>query len=263
MKKFNLVYVMGLSTILFHAQMHTVDTVITFFIKNDQTQDTESIDQNVTEVVSGKLTQPSYIMKHNSNPVSSELDGVRGIPAVYLGYLATSNKNGQVSFPRKQQSDTIHLLITPKIQPIFMLHPTLIHHWQIDSSQPVEMYEINRKKDKKLNTYYFDTINIKQAIQTKTFDDAKSETYKSILAGKQAIPLNTVTIFSDPTSMNVPTGVTYNYYSPNFILPTLSAKEVDRTENSLYTLSIKQYFEQVGILSKSDGANLATILANQ
>ncbi|AXK60400.1 hypothetical protein [Candidatus Chromulinivorax destructor] len=263
MKKLNILYAISFMSLLFQTNLHTAESVITFFIKNERPEVKLDNDPALAEFVSGKLPQPSYVIGKDDEISSSRIDGVRGIPATYLGYIATSDRNGQISFPRKQQNDTIHLIITPRINPIFMIHPTLVHHWEILPSQPVEIYEITRKKDKKLNSYYFDIINVSTAIKNKKFDEQKAEMYKNILAGKQAIPLNTITIFADPKTIQVPTGISQNYYSTNFILPTLVGREVDTKENSLYTLSIKQYFEQVNTTSKSDAAHLATMIANQ
>lgn len=263
MKKLNVLYAITFIGLLFQTNLHAAESVITFFIKNERANVQSENDPMLDQFVSHKLSQPSYVIGKDTQISSSKIDGVRGIPAIYLGYIATSDRNGQISFPRKQQNDTIHLVITPRINPIFMIHPTLVHHWELLPSQPVEIYEINRKKDKKLNSYYFDITNVRTAIKNKKFDDKKSELYKNILAGKQAIPLNTITIFADPKTIQVPTGISQNFYSTNFILPTLIGQEIDTKENSLYTLSIKQYFEQVNITSKSDAAHLATMIANQ
>lgn len=262
MKKLSTLGLLTIIGILFHQNTHAVESVVTFFIKNKELQHNENFDQELTSIVSEKISQPSYVIGYKKD-VASNQDGIRGIQAAYLGYMATSNKNGQLSFPRKQQSDTILLFITPQIKPIFMIHPTLIHHWQVDPSQPIEIYEINRNKDKKLNSYYFDIIDIKQALKNQKLDEKKSEMYQNIISGTLAIPFNTVTIFADPKNISVPIGTPQNYYSTNFILPTLSGEKVDMTENSLYTLSIKQYFEQVNIATKNDGTHRATIVTNQ
>lgn len=263
MKKFNVVYLIGLLTTILYTNVQAVDSVITLFIKKDTAETKDLVHDNTSDLVSAILPQPSYLFKGHHQHDLSDSVGVSGIQAIYLGYLANSTKNGQISFPRKQQSDQINILITPKIAPVFMIKPSLIHHWTVDTSQPMAMYEINRKKDKKLKTYYFDVVNMKEAIENKNFDQTKSSMYQSILTGKKEIPLNTIIILADPENITLPTGITYNHYSPNFILPVLTAKEFDSTQNSLYTLSIKQYFEQVNIANKSDTADVITMITNQ
>ena len=264
MKLFKLIYLTSVLTIFFQMHIFATDSVITLFIKQDLQKNRPEVDERPVELVSTKLVQPSYVFGIASNLSLLPTGGIDGISAVYLGFIATSNKNGQISFPRKHQSDQIYLLVTPKIIPTFMIAPALIHHWEIDPSQPVEMYEINRKKDKKLNTYYFDVTNLKDAIKDSHTDRKTAEKYKNILISKEAIPLNTIALLTNPANITIPTGITLNHYSTNFILPDLIAKNgIDTTENSLYTLSIKQYFEQINIESKNDSPKIATIIANQ
>jgi len=264
MKSFKIIYLMSLTSIIFHTNSHATDSIITFFIKKAQTEAITLNDQRPIELVSEQLTQPEFVFGLPSKLYSTVSEGVPGITAIYLGYITTSNKNGQISFPRKQQNDQMYVLITPQILPTFMIAPSLIYDLAIDPSQPVEMYEINRKKDKKLNTYYFDVINIKKAIKNKNTDKKTMQKYINILTSKTGIPLNTIILLTDPANINIPTGISLNHYSPNLILPTFTMHhEIDTTENSLYTLSIKQYFEQINIESKNDSPRVMTIIANQ
>ena len=264
MKSFKIIYLISFFNIMFYGHIHAVDTVITLFIKQAEKAISQEIEYRPIENVSEKLIQPSFVFGKPKNLPLAMGDGIDGINATYLGYITTSNKNGQITFPRKQQSDQIYILITPKILPNFIVGPTLIHHWEIDPSQPVEMYEVNRKKDKKLNTYYFDVINLKEAIKDSSTPKKDAQNYLNILTSKDAIPLNTITLLTNPANIIVPVGITLNHYSTNFILPTLTANnEIDTTENSLYTLSIKQYFEQINIESKNDSPKIATIIGNQ
>ena len=264
MKSFKLIFLISFFSIMFYGHIYAVDTVITLFIKQAEKISPQEIDNRPIELVSEKLIQPSFVFGKPKHLAPSNNEGIAGINATYLGYITTSNKNGQITFPRKQQSDQIYILITPKILPNFIVGPTLIHHWEIDQSQPAEMYEVNRKKDKKLNTYYFDVINLKEAIKDPSTPKKDAQNYLNILKSKDAIPFNTITLLTDPANITVPMGITLNNYSTNFILPTLTANnEFDTTENSLYTLSIKQYFEQINIESKNDSPKIATIIGNQ
>lgn len=263
MKSFKLIYLIGTLQFIFYTNIDAIDNVITFFINHAPVEKTKKIDLYPIESISTKLMQPRYLFGTSNKESLIEPRGFNGINAMYIGYVTTSNKNGQLSFPRKQQSDEIHLLITPKILPQFMIAPSLIYGWNIDTSQPMAMYQINRKKHTKLDTYYFDIKNINDIINDSATDDETKMKYKKILDGTNAIPFNTVTLIADPENIQVPQGISLNHYSPNFILPTLTAKDVKTTEHSLYTLTIKQYFEQINIESKSESSKIATIIANQ
>lgn len=263
MKSFKLIYLIGTLQIIFHTNIHGIDNVITFFINHAPIEKTKEIDSYPSESISKKLMQPAYLFGIPNKESLIEPRGFNGINAMYLGYITTSTKNGQISFPRKQQTDEMYLLITPKILPVFMIAPSLLYGWNIDQSQPIAMYQINRKKHKKLDTYYFDIKNINDIINDSATDHETIMKYKNILDGTNAIPFNTVTLIANPENIHVPQGISLNHYSPNLILPTLTTKNVDITEHSLYTLTIKQYFEQINIESKCESSEIATIIANQ
>ncbi|MBV8660905.1 MAG: hypothetical protein JO129_02060 [Candidatus Dependentiae bacterium] len=241
MKSFRYVFFILILELVFQAKIEATDAVITLFIKEETPKKKKHPRYDET-VISESLMQPSFIRAIARDRSWLEQPGADGIPVSYLGYIAVTDKNGQVTFPRKQQTDIMHLLITPEVTPAFMIGPTLIHNWVTKNNQPAAFYTIVRKKNKNLNTYYFD---IK----------------KSPIP--QNIPLNTVTIYAHPDHIHVPVGIVLNTYSTNFILPELEAKNGDTIKNSLYTLSIKQYFEQINIESKYDVTSIATMVVNQ
>ena len=241
MKSFKYIFFIMATGLIFQIKIETADSVITFFIKEKKPK--TILSKNHTErFVSQGLQQPSFIHAIGKDRSWLNQPGVDGLHASYLGYLATSNKNGQITFPRRQQSDIMYLLITPEVQPEFMISPTLIHHWIKKNNSPATFYEISRKKNKGLKIYYFDIKELK--IPTD-------------------IPKNTITIYAHPNHIHVPHGISLNTYSTNFILPELQATKIDTAKNSLYTLSIKQYFEQINIESKNNTSNITTMVVNQ
>ena len=241
MKSFRCILFIASVGLLYNPEINCVQAVITFFIREEAQKKDDPILYN-DAYISQKLIQPSFIKAIGKDRSWLHQPGVDGLQASYLGYIATSDKNGQITFPRQQQSDTIYLLVTPQIQPEYMLSPTLIHHWITKKNHPAACYEINRKKNKKLNTYYFDIkkVDIPQDIEH-----------------------NTIIIYAHPDHIKVPVGILLNTYSTNFILPELQAKKIDIAKNSLYTLSIKQYFEQINIESKNDMPTITTMVLNQ
>ncbi len=240
MKTFKCLFLIIITGLIFQFKITAVDSVITFFIK--QKKENKKHDKNRNEkFISISLKQPSFINAVSKDRSWLDQPGVDGIQASYLGYMTTSDKNGQITFPRAQQSDTIHILVTPEIEPEFMIKPTLINGWLTKHNRPKAFYQISRKKHKKLDTYYFDVKRLEVP---------------------EDISGDTIIIFAHPNHIHVPIGISLNTYSANFILPELQAEKVDTAKNSLYTLSIKQYFEQINIENKKNVSSIATMVVN-
>lgn len=244
MKLFNFLFLIGLITLQYH-HSYAIDKMITFFIKQAEQQNHRignKKNKKGTPWISAPLQQPSFIYAIGKDRSWLHQPGIDGIHAIYLGFMAISDHNGQIQFPLKQQHDSIHLLITPQINPDMMLSPTLIESWTLQKETPFAMYKIDRKRNKKLNLYYFQVTKIDPPAQ---------------------IPLDTIIILADPETIKVPIGICLNTYSDNFILPELQALKKETVKNSLYTLSIKQYFEQINKNSQHSAKNIADMIVNQ
>lgn len=241
MKSFKYKFLIFVTALIFQIKIEATDAIITFFIKEKKIEKKKPKNPN-EKIMSEYLKQPSFVNAIGKDRSWLDQPGADGLHASYLGYIGTSDKNGQISFPRQQQNDTIYLLVTPEVAPEFMVSPTLIHHWITKNNMPKAFYRIERKKNKELQVYYFDVDKI----------DVPQE-----------IPKNTITIYAHPDTIEVPVGISLNTYSTNFILPEIQATKVDSIKNSLYTLSIKQYFEQINIESKNEMPSIATMVVNQ
>jgi hypothetical protein len=241
MKLFKSVFFTILAGFIFQPKIEAIDAVITFFVKEKKSENKKSISRK-SKFISESLMQPSFLKGIRKDRSWSDQLGVDGLHASYLGYLATSDKNGQITFPRHHQKDTIYILVTPEVQPEFMISPSLINHWLTKNKKPSAFYEISRKKNKKLNVYYFDVKKFKTP---------------------HDIPMNTITIYAHPDHITIPTGISLNSYSTNFILPELQAQNLDLIKNSLYTLEIKQYFEQINKECKNDMPSITAMVMNQ
>jgi len=241
MKKFKATFLIGLITIADFQIIHATQAVITVFIKEKIEDKLSDHNKNSSKNISQPLHQPSYIHGIESDASWLQQPGVGGIYASYLGYIGLSDQNGQLTFPRQQQSETMYLLITPEIEPELMMAPALIHHWITKKKNPASFYSIKRKEEKRLHVYYFDVQK---------------------LAIPENIPYNTMIIYANPENVNIPVGISLTSYSPHFIIPDMYAKKIGNIKNSLYTLSIKQYFEQIKINSKNDIPNIATMVIN-
>jgi len=242
MKIFKCAFLVVAIGLIFQPTLKSSDSVITFFIKPEPQKEQPKVQKSYGRFISESLGQPSFIKAIGEDRSWLRQPGVDGIQASYLGYITISNKNGQISFPKKQQRDVMYLLVTPEVQPKFMISPTLIYDWVIKNDSPAAFYEITRKMNKELEIYFFDVKKI----------DIPKE-----------IPLNTITVYANPNEIEVPVGISLNSYSTNFILPDLQAKKIDTVKNSLYTLSIKQYFEQINTENKNEMPSIATMIMNQ
>lgn len=217
----------------------TIDNVITMFVQKYPTIQTPP-KPNI-DLASQKLKQPSYLFKQIVK--STRVEGnIQGVAAFYLGYVSFSDHNGQLIFPRKQQKSKMQLLITKKIQPVYIVAPSTIAYWILDKHQQAEMYEFQLHQDAQTQLYYINTTKIELPVDHK-------------------IALNTIILTANPKNIYIPLGATITHYSPNLILPPIYIKKhFDNSYNALYTLSIKQYFDQVDLEYKHENNNIAKII---
>jgi len=183
------------------------------------------------ENLSDKLGQPGYL--HAKMLAHRFVDiAIEGVSALYQGYITVSSRKGEILFPRKQQSNTINLLITPEIIPSFMVGPTTTHHWELNP-------KISQDKDT-------------QAMYSITFDH--NDDTDSYFYNVQSIPLpadniidfTTIVLLAPANMIYIPEGISMAKYSANMILPTIYVKPgIQFIKHSLYALKIKQYFESI------------------
>lgn len=204
---------------------HPVDAIISMFLQKYpyfKVHDTTKFDP---EKYSKKLQQPRYFYSTLTKPTTLS-NGVPSVMALYAGNVAISDHNGQIIFPRRQQTSNIYILVTKGIKPAYIVAPSTVYNWMLDPKEPAQNYFVEFKQDDQLELYYFNV-------------------QKADLPKDGSIPLNTIIIIADPANIVVPTGATITEFSPNLILPNMYIKKgFCFVYNSLYTLAIKQYFEQ-------------------
>ena len=219
---------------------YSIDSVITMFIHRYPDIQLPA-DKETLDTISKKLSQPGYLTNRMMKSKRVET-GVRGVSSFYLGYISLSDHNGQITFPRKQQKATINLLITRKIQPVYIVAPETIANWMLDKHETAEMYQFTLHQDSETKLYY---------IYTKKIEVPKD----------RMISLDTIILIAKPENIVVPEGATITHYSPNLILPDIyTKKHFDISYNALYTVSIKQYFGQDLSEYKLKDENIAKIL---
>lgn len=226
---------------IFSGSIHTINSEIILFL--DQYPKIKiPKNKETVESLSKKLKQPSFISKKQweHKRLSS---GVPGIMSLYLGEVCLSDKNGQLTFPRGGlQAPIINLIVTKGIQPVYIVAPATVHNWMLDQQKPAEMYQFKYNKDQETELYYIETTKVP-------------------LPQDSMIPLGTIIIIADPSSVFVPLGATITHYSPNLILPHIYIKKnFDFSYNALYTNSIKQYFDSIRSEYKPEELTVAKIM---
>lgn len=190
--------------------------------------------------LSKKLQQPGYLFKKITKKRITS--GAQGVMSMYLGHTNISDQNGEILFPRKHQKPIMNLLVTKSIQPVYILAPSTINNWMLDTHQPAVLYQFKFDKDLKTGLYYVQTSKIP-------------------LPEDHMISLDTIIIISDPKNIFVPIGATLSQYSANFILPQIYIKKgFDYSYNTLYTFSIKHYFDTIHAEYKPEELTIAQII---
>lgn len=211
-------------------KIETTNNIITFFIKKYPTvqppgvESPELLQQDEqNNQISKAVTQPDFL-NPKKDPALKNTPGASGIYAFYKGYSQTSSFLGQITFPRKQQSETVYLIVTETISPEFIVGPSTVGYWKIDSTSPTAVYEMAIDYDDDANTYYVNTTKI----------DAPEN---------NQISLQSIVIIGNPDNVYVPEGATIAEFTANLTLPTIYIKDTfDQSKNASYALSLKNYF---------------------
>jgi hypothetical protein len=186
-------------------------------------------------------TSSSQLENKKQSTSTSVTNPTEGIYGSYFGYLNSSNTAGQLKFPRKHNDSSFKLVITERIEPLFMLENT-INTWSIPEKAKYAYYSIERKKDEKSNLYFWDVQEEK-------------------LPSDRALPLNAIMLIAKPEELYVPTGIVPTTNTPQIVLPQIFVKSTIRlAENALSIVPIRQFFESISLSSKTQGADIQSKL---
>lgn len=192
--------------------------VITFFFKQyplDQ-------DQAMIQKTCAQLKNPAHT---NTYCINTLLDHapITGIISTYAGFMNTSDLNGQVVYPRRHKEEKLYFLITPTITPVFMTQNT-IHHWEINSGVPAELYSATKIQEKETGEYYWDIR-------------------KMPLPDDKVVPLESILIFAKPDNIVIQTGLIAAPKTHNLILPDIYVKKgINLLSSALYILNLRHFF---------------------
>ncbi len=178
-----------------------------------------------------RIKKPGKIEMHSLEH-STEYTLKAGIAVSYAGYLDISDANGQISFPRKHTAPFVYLLITPELMPVLSFNNT-VDHWTLIAGQPADLFKIERIADEK-NTYQWHITTMP-------------------LPTDMIIPLETITIFTDPKRIVVPMETVETDGTENLELPDLYVKKGPHVvHDSLYLLTISHLIRPIRQLYKTE-----------
>lgn len=214
-----------LALILCMSQLTLPDNIITFFIRPYPTGDT------MTEVEFKHIIQSPGKLARELLRSMVEVGHYQGVIASYMGYITVSDFSGQITFPRLHQLPTIRLLVTPMVEPVMMLGAT-VHHLELLSSLPAQMYLIDRRQDPETELFYWN-VEPTESPQNKR------------------IPLDTIILFTKPSNIKVPSGITLTDNSNMLVLPDIYAtQELNVPIEALRVLKIRNFFGPVQFNTK-------------
>ena len=202
--------------------------IITFFV---QELPFNAPDEDTNSKFAKTTSTPGKVAHKIAHSVASSAH--KGIFVTYGGYLAVTNFNGQVTFPRMQQKTDFTFIVTEKIEPVMMIGNT-VHHWVLLKNVPASSYSVERKQSNQTQLYYWDV--------------QKTENPENNI-----IPLNSIVVFAKSKNIIVPLGITLSNDSSQLILPPVYVvKNNNDLLPALETLNVRQFFAPVIKTNKKD-----------
>ena len=138
-----------------------------------------------------------FVKNKLTNMVASNIS----LQVTYGGYFTSSNRNGLIVLPRKTETESFNILVTPTILPVMPILNN-VSHWQIPTQNSAVMYNVTLTNDAKSNQLQWHTIT-------------------KLIPADGHIPLHTIIIFADPSSVDMVTGTTTTQFSSQLILPSI------------------------------------------
>ena len=166
---------------------------------------------------------------------------VSGIFTTYAGYISVSDYTGRVIFPRMQESNHLHLIVTKHIVPIMMIGNT-IHHWEFDKSQSAKIIRAEQKYDPETKFTYW---NLQE----------------SSIPDDNIVPRDSITIFARPEYIYIPLGITITKPSRHLILPDIYVKpNINKVGEALYLLNLNPFFGTLAVKNKQEKKEMRSII---
>lgn len=193
------------------------DPRIVLFLKEEPLTDAEKI--------SKKLAKPAKLAKYAAKGMlTSSL--VEGIVATYGGFVTASDYNGELSFPRKHQKNSVDIVITPEVIPVPLFESTMVN-WKRVPGVPAVMYRCQEMYNAQKEEYYWHVQEVP-------------------LSDDMTIPLAAIIIIAQPKNVRMDIGDNPTNETGNFVLPNVYVKKgIDTLKNSSYMLLIRHLFKPI------------------
>lgn len=209
--------------IIYHCPI-AADAIITLFLRQYPVinEDGTLADQEHAQAITDGLKNPGKIAHYQVHGILGK-GAVSGMFATYVGFLGVSDTNGQLMFPGRYRQPFVYLLITERITPIMMAGNT-VHHWELEDNVPAAYYKIEQQVDPDTQLTYWDVE-------------------KAELPHDKVIPLESITLFTKPKNVYVPTGITVTKPGTNLVLPDIYVKKGAKIyPSTAFVLNIRQFF---------------------
>jgi hypothetical protein len=203
------------------------DQVITFYVR--EYPNFKVIPEKVTQkildytkqhhktLIPGELAElEQRLMLKKLTPPASDID----LFAIHAGFISRTDQNGQLTLPRKIQNDTIKLIITPSLMPVFSANNN-IAYWNLDPNQPAQAFTITKKLDPLTEQLYWDV-------------------QPAPLLPNQPISTQALIIIGDPKVIYLPTDLTPTTDDIQLLLPDIYIKNLKTNSNLAKQNLIKQ-----------------------
>ncbi len=214
MKKEHYIHLMIL--LLISCSIQAVPRIVLFF-KQAPLTDAEKISQ--------KLKKPGKLAKYVAKGMM-KASPIEGIVAVYGGYMAASDHNGELSFPRKHQKSIVNILITPEIVPVPLSENTILN-WRRIPGIPATMYECEVSYNEDKAYHYWQTREVP-------------------LEENMTVPLATIVVVAKPKNVQIDLEKALTHETANLVLPSFYVKKgINVIENSLYMLTVRHLFKPI------------------
>ncbi len=208
--------------------------LLTFFIRPYFGQDLKS-----GEKVSKKLKIPGKTTHSITKNMFKELYNT-GIFVSYMGNFSISDINGQIKFLRKTKSNTVNIVVSQNIKPVFMTSNT-IHHFALSKPEDARWYKFDKVFDKRTKKYFW---NVSE---------------KNITGPN--LPADILLISSKPSYIYIPTGHFESNDDPNLELPDIYAKQgISTALNAVKFFKVKRYFSPIKSEYKFDAQGYQEIV---
>ena len=230
-KKTTYIFLLSFTTLSIESKVpHSIILTFNEYPVLEDTQELKASHNNPMVINSDRKGLQNIHTRHKKN-IRKPLN-LSGIPVIYYGYITYTQKDGIVMFPRMHENSYFYVLLSTKINPVFMLRNT-IHHLEIAKNSSHSFYKISKQYDDQTKTHFWN-------VEKQTFP------------ADGHIPLETITIFMEPENFYLPEGISITNDNAQAILPVMYIKnDKNFVNNSLASLEINYLFKTIDPLKKS------------